>query len=82
MTVTVEIIGIVEPMRQAGGLYEQVDSNGQQIDPGYQVETGNTVNSALSLANNEVRARLSVRLSPTGALVSLDIVKVSLLSGL
>ncbi|AKL88310.1 putative structural protein [Gordonia phage GMA6] len=80
--INAELVGIVEPMRQAGGLYEQIDANGQQIDPGYMIETGNTVNSAQSLANNEVRARLSVRLSPTGALVSLDIVKVSLLSGL
>lgn len=80
--INAELVGIVEPMRQAGGLYEQVDANGQQIDPGYLVETGNTVNSTQSLASNEVRARLSVRLSPTGALVSLDIVKVSLLSGL
>lgn len=80
--INAELVGIVEPMRQAGGLYEQIDANGQQIDPGYLVETGNTVNSTQSLAKNEVRARLSVRLSPTGALVSLDIVKVSLLSGL
>ena len=80
--INAELVGIVEPIRSAGGLYEQIDSNGQQIDPGYLVETGNTVNSTASLANNEVRARLSVRLSPTGALVSLDIVKVSLLSGL
>lgn len=77
-----ELVGIVEPIRNAGGLYEQIDSSGQTIDPGYKVETGATVNSTSSLANNEVRARLSVRLSPTGALVSLDIVKVGLLSGL
>lgn len=77
-----ELVGVVEPMRQAGGLFEQIDGNGQQIDPGYKIETGSTVNSTASLSNNEVRARLSVRLSPTGALVSLDIVKVGLLSGL
>lgn len=76
------LVGIVEPMRQAGGLYEQIDQNGQQIDPGYKIETGSEVNSSASLANNVVRARMSVRLSPTGALVSLDIVKVGLLSGL
>lgn len=77
-----ELTGIVEPIRQAGGLYEQVDANGEAVDPGYLVETGSTVNSTASLAKNEVRARLSVRLSPTGAMVMLDIVKVGLLSGL
>lgn len=77
-----ELVGIVEPIRAAGGLYEQIDTSGNAIDPGYLVETGPTVNSAQSLANNQVRARLSVRLAPTGALVSLDIVKVGLLSGL
>lgn len=80
--INAELVGIVEPIRAQGGLYEQTDANGQAIDPGYLVETGNSVNSAQSLANNEVRARLSVRLSPTGALVQLDIVKVGLLSGL
>ncbi|WNM67065.1 tail sheath protein [Gordonia Phage Schomber] len=81
-SINAELVGIVEPIRQAGGLYENNDINGQQIDPGYLVETGNSVNSQQSLAKNEVHARLSVRLSPTGALISLDIVKVSLLSGL
>jgi hypothetical protein len=81
-SIQAQLIGIVEPIRAANGLYEQVDAKGQVLDPGYLVETGSTVNSAQSLANNEVRARMSVRLSPTGALVSLDIVKVGLLSGL
>lgn len=80
--INASLVGIVEPIATAGGLFQQIDTNGQQIDPGYKVETGNTVNSTTSLANNEVRARLSVRLSPTGALVALDIVKVNLLSGL
>lgn len=80
--INAELVGIVEPIRANGGLYESIDGKGNPIDPGYLVETGNTVNTTQSLANNEVRARLSVRLAPTGAMVSLDIVKVGLLSGL
>lgn len=80
--INAELVGIVEPVRKAGGLYEMTDAGGQEIDPGYLVETGSSVNSKQSLNNNIVRARLSVRLAPTGAMVSLDIVKVGLLSGL
>lgn len=80
--INAEIVGIVEPIRKSGGLYEKTDENGQEIDAGYLVETGSSVNSVQSLNNNIVRARLSVRLAPTGAMVSLDIVKVGLLSGL
>lgn len=71
-----ELIGIAEPMRGAGGLFERLDANNQVIDPGYSVDTGNSVNTPASLANNEIRARLALRVSPVGALVSLTIVKV------
>lgn len=71
-----EIVGIAEPMRQAGGLYERLDATGAVLDPGYSVDTGNSVNTAETLANNEIRARLALRVSPVGALVNLTIVKV------
>lgn len=76
------IVGILEPIRQAGGLYERIDENGDLIDPGYLVETGSTVNSLTNLANNEVKARISVRVSPAAALISVTIVKVGLLANL
>lgn len=76
------LVGILEPIRQAGGLYERVNDAGDLIDPGYLVETGSTVNSLENLANNEVRARISVRVSPAAALISVTIVKVGLLSNL
>jgi phage tail sheath protein FI len=81
--VNAALVGVAEAKRQAGGLYELVNpSTGQLVDPGYKVDTGSSVNSAQSLANNEVRARLAVRIAPTGALVSLTIVKVGISSGL
>lgn len=76
------LVGILEPIRQAGGLYERINDNGDLIDPGYLVETGSTVNTLENLANNEVRARISVRVSPAAALISVTIVKVGLLSNL
>jgi hypothetical protein len=76
------IVGIVEPYRQAGGLFEKFDADGNLVDPGYLVETGTTVNTLDNLANNEVKARLSVRISPSAALISVTIVKVGLLAGL
>ena len=81
--INAELVGLVEPIRAAGGLYENLDAmTGELIDPGYKVETGSSVNTPQTLANNEVRARLYVRVSPTGGLVSLTIVKVGLLAGM
>jgi phage tail sheath protein FI len=76
------LVGILEPIRQTGGLFERFNANGDLLDPGYLVETGSTVNTLVNLANNEVRARVSVRVSPAAALISVTIVKVGLLSNL
>lgn len=75
------LTGIVEPIRNAGGLYENYDDAGELIDPGYLIETGSSINSTASLARNEVKARMSVRVSPNAALVNLTIVKVGVLAG-
>lgn len=81
--VNAALVGIVEPMRAAGGLFENIDpTTGQSLDPGYRVDTGASVNSVASLADNKIKARMSVRVSPTGALVQLTIVKVGVTSGL
>jgi hypothetical protein len=80
--VNAAIVGMADPIGRAGGFYPLFDSSGRQIDPGYKVDTGPAVNTDLSLANNEVKARLSVRIAPVGALVSLTIVKVGITSGL
>lgn len=76
------LIGILDPIAQAGGLFPFLAADGSQIDPGYKVETGSSVNTTAVLNNNEVRARISVRVSPSGALITLTIVKVANTSGL
>jgi hypothetical protein len=77
-----ELVGLVDPYASAGALYPFYNAAGEPVDPGYKVETGSTVNTRQVLAANEVRARLSVRISPTSGLVSLNIVKVNVLAGL
>lgn len=74
--------GVLEPIRAAGGVFEKYDGAGDLVDPGYIVETGSTVNTLENLANNEVKARVSLRPSPTAAMISVTIVKVGLLSNL
>lgn len=76
------LTGLLEPIRSVGGVYERYDASGALVDPGYLVETGTTVNTLENLANNEVKARISVRVSPSAALISTTIVKVGLLSNL
>jgi hypothetical protein len=80
--VNATLVGLVDPISRAGGLYPMINNAGQQTDPGYKVDTGSSVNTDATLAANEVRARLSVRISPAGGLVSLTIVKVGITSGL
>lgn len=76
------LVGVLEPIRQQGGVFEQYTTAGEMIDPGYLVETGSNVNTLENLANNEIKARVSVRLAPSAALISVTIVKVGLLSNL
>lgn len=76
-----ELTGIAEPIRAAGGLYERLDDEGNVLDRGYGVDVGPSVNTPASLAENKLRAALSVRVSPTGALVEVTIVKAGLNAG-
>lgn len=76
------LVGLLDPLSQAGGLFPLVDvATGQQIDPGYKVETGSSVNTADNIAKNKLAARVSVRISPSGALITLTIVKTPTTSG-
>lgn len=76
-SIEAELVGICEPLRQRGALYER-EVNGKS-DGGYQIETGSSVNTEETLGRGELRARLSLRVAPIGSMVSLNIVKVGLL---
>lgn len=69
-----ELIGMVQPY-SGSGLYERRDADGAVLDPGYRVQADSELNPLEQLARNEVRARVSVRVAPTGALITLNIVK-------
>lgn len=70
--------GVLDPIAVAGGFYARINSDDEQIDPGYRVIVDETLNTSSSLANNEVRLSVSVRLSPVAALISVEIIKVAL----
>lgn len=76
------LVGMMLPIARVNGVYPRIDAAGTVIDPGYTVDTGSNVNTQVSLASNVVKARLSVRVSPVGELISLNIVKVGLLNGM
>jgi hypothetical protein len=73
-----ELLGLAEPMRAKGGLYERRDpETGDLIDPGYKVDTSAAVNTPASIAAGEVKATLAVRVSPTGTLIKVTIAKAA-----
>ena len=72
------IRGRLDPIAQAGGFFADVDSEGNERDPGYSVRVDSTINTASSLANNTVLGAVAVRLSPTAALIEVEITKSSL----
>lgn len=74
--------GIVKPMADLNGLYPWIDAeSGDQLDPGYKIDT-QTVNNRETAAANEVYANLSIRVSPVGELVFLTVTKAGVLARL
>lgn len=72
------LVGMVDPMRAAGGLYPRSNASGEQIDPGYSVDVSEAVNPPALLQQNKIAAVLAVRVSPVGSLIELTIVKTGL----
>lgn len=72
------LVGVVEPIRVAGGLFEQLDAGGQRVDPGYRVDVGEVVNPIEALAANRLGGVVAIRVSPTAQLIELTIVKAAL----
>lgn len=71
--------GILEPLRADGQLFEQVDpASGQQVDPGYRIDTGPAVNTVLTAQANIAKAAISVRPPGSAEQLLVDIAKVAL----
>lgn len=69
--------GVLANVAAAGGFYPQYVNN-ERVDPGYSVTADETLNTSSSLANNEVRVGVGVRLSPMAKLIRVEIIKVPL----
>lgn len=78
--VEARLIGLLEPLRNAGGLYEAFDAEGNQVDPGYSVEVTDALNPVTQLANGTVRAKVGVRVSSVADRIEVEVVKSNLTS--
>lgn len=72
-----EVEGHVATIAEAGGFFALV-RDGEEIDPGYQVEVSQTNNPLSSLAVNVLNVTVMVRLSPTADWIRVEIIKVPL----
>lgn len=73
------LVGVLEPIRAAGGIFERVDpATNEIVDSGYSVTVDASLNTPETLALNKVQAQVAVRPSPNAALINLTIVKAGL----
>lgn len=69
-----ELVGILQPIAAAGGLYARTED---PQDPGYKVDTGPSVNTDATIAQGQIRANISLRISPVGQLIQITLTKVT-----
>jgi hypothetical protein len=79
--ISASLIGILEPIRKNGGVYEAFDVSGTRIDPGYTVKVNNSNNPASTLATGQVSADIAVRVSAVGDKITVNITKSNMTAG-
>ncbi len=73
------LVALAEGYRRAGGLFELIDQvTGKQIDPGYSVDVGPSINTLANLQGNRVAAQLAVRPPGCAETIALLITKADL----
>ena len=72
------LIGLLDPIRTAGGLFEAFDVDGNQIDAGYSVEVTDGLNPITQLATGVVKAKVGVRISSIADRIEVEIIKSNL----
>lgn len=72
------LIGLLEPIRIAGGLYEAFDTTGKRIDYGYSVVVNDAINPVSQLAGGLVKAKVGIRVSSVGDQIQVDVTKSNL----
>jgi hypothetical protein len=78
--VEARLIGILDPIRRKGGLYEAFDADGKQLDAGYTVEVTDALNPVTQLATGLIKAKVGVRVSSVGDRIEVEIIKSNLTS--
>lgn len=76
--IQMKLVGILEPLRRKGALYEAFNSRGKRIDIGYTVVCDVSNNPASQLATGLVKASIGLRVSSVGDKIEVDIVKSNL----
>lgn len=76
--VEARLIGILEPLRLNGALFEAFDQFGNRVDYGYTVKCDPSLNPLANLANGTVTARVGLRVSSVGDSIEVSIVKSNL----
>lgn len=77
-SIEAKLIGILEPLRTLGALYEAFDAQGRRIDYGYTVKCDESLNPIANLADGTLTARVGLRVSTIGDKINVDIVKSNL----
>lgn len=72
------VISVLEPVARQDGFFARIDEDGDEIDPGYSVQVDVENNPTDVSEDNRVVVDVGVRLSPTAALIQVEIVKVAL----
>lgn len=72
------LIGLLDPIRINGGLYEAFDVDGNPVDGGYSVEVSSVNNPLEDLAAGKVSAEVAVRVSSVGDKIYVTVTKSNL----
>lgn len=72
------LVGVLEPLRTAGGLYEAFDATGRRIDYGYTVTVNEAINPVSQLQGGLVRAKIGMRVSSVGDQIEVEVTKSNL----
>ena len=72
------LVAIMDRIAVAGGVYEAVDAQGKQIDPGYAVRVDDSINPISQLASGTIKAKIGARISSIGETIEIEIVKSNL----
>lgn len=72
------LVGLLEPIRVAGGFYEAFDEFGERVDFGYTVRVDSSINPVSQLADGLIRAKIGMRVSSVGDKIEVEVTKSNL----